>query len=277
MRQRSSSTPTWRRISSTRPRWPSTGNGAPRRTLSSPSPAACDERDQPVAQGAEHALGLARRQAGLEVVEQRVVRAFGLREAGDPALAKLDVAPQVGQEDGEVLLLAGAQPRLVTGRGGVHELGDELGGDAPRLVEVAPGDAQHVLVERRLGPRLVEQLADTIVGEALVGQALDARPLLGAPLGAGGRHDDLLVPGEQQRHALEVGVLGEACVQLGEDGAVAGHGSTVWRTGRAAGQRASPHALRAMSRVSLASANSGAGWRGELSAKRTAPSSMTAR
>jgi hypothetical protein len=104
--------------------------------------------------------------------------------------------------------------------------GDELAGHAAGLVEVAAGlvEVAAGLVERAAGDahgvgldvvarlRRLQQLADLLVGEALVGQASDRRAQLAAPCGAGGRHAHLLVPGQEHRRALEIG--DQACRQL---------------------------------------------------------------
>ena len=184
---------------------------------------------------ARSVLRLGRGQPGLEVVEQRVVGALDLREAGDVALAQLDVAPQVGRKSAKSERLARPRQTSWPAAAGVDELGDEVGGDPARLVEVPPGDADGVGVDVGLGLGLLEQLADAIVDEALVGQAADRRALLGAPPGAGRGHHHLLVPGEEDGHALEVGDLGQARAQLGEDGEVAGHRSDSVAHGGTAG------------------------------------------
>jgi hypothetical protein len=49
-----------------------------------------------------------------------------------------------------------------------------------------------------------------------VRDALERGALTGPPLRTGRRHHDLLVPGEEHRHPLEVGDLGEAGAQLDE-------------------------------------------------------------
>ena len=96
----------------------------------------------------------------------------------------------------------------------MRELLDQVGRDAPRLVEVAPGDADEVRVELRPGRRRLEQLADPVVDEALVREPLDRRALLRAPLGRRRRHDDLLIPGQELAQALEVGDLRQAAAEL---------------------------------------------------------------
>jgi hypothetical protein len=183
-----------------------------------------DERDEAVAHPPQRVLGVGRAHARLEVVEQRVVGALDLGKAGDVAPAQLDVAAQVRLEEREVRGLARPRPRLVAGRAGVRHLLDELARHPPRLVEVAAADAQEVGVEVGLGRRGREQLSDAVVDEAVVGEPLERRALLRAPLGARRRHHDLLVPAEQHRHPLEVRDLGEAAAELGERGGGHGHG-----------------------------------------------------
>jgi hypothetical protein len=73
-------------------------------------------------------------------------------------------------------------------------------------------------VRERLGVRLelFEQLADAIVDESVVDEALERGELRGAGGVAGVGHHHQLVPVEDVRRAPKVGDLAEAVLELGE-------------------------------------------------------------
>ena len=71
---------------------------------------------------------LVRLHARLVVVEHDVVRIVRRLEAGDVLAAQLEVALEVRQHDRVVLLLARAQPALVSLRAGARHLGAQVGG-----------------------------------------------------------------------------------------------------------------------------------------------------
>ena len=215
-----------------------------------------DERDEAVAQPGEGVLGLRGAHLGLVVVEQRVVRPLGLGEARDPAPAQLDVAPHGRLEQREVRVLARAQPRLVAGRARVRELLDQLGRDAARLLEVATGDADEVLVE--LGLRASPPRAARRCGRRRSARARGARPSRAAaratrPRPAASRPPGptpAAGPGSRGRRPRRGG--GAARSGRRTRGDSVAHRQRTGRAGRA--YRASPHDPRATSRVSFASA-----------------------
>jgi ketosteroid isomerase-like protein len=172
------------------------------------------QRDETVAQARQRLGQLVGVQAGLVVVEERVVGVVRLGEAGAVAPAQLDLALQVRGERREVAVLARLQPGHPRRRRRARELGDELARHPARLVVVAaryPHDVGLELVARLRG---LEQLAHALVDETLVRDAPHGGPHLAAPFGAGGRHADLLIPAQHSHRLLEVGDLGKALAQL---------------------------------------------------------------
>ncbi len=167
------------------------------------------------AEGCEHLAYLGRRHPRLVVVEQCRVGQVGRLEALDVAALQLDVRAQVGEERGEVVVLAGLDPGVVAARGGAGHLDAQFGRDAARLVVVATRDADQARVVGVVGERLLErgeplqEAADLGIGEAVVDDAAEGRKRLGAGLGAEWRHGDALVPSEHSRGAAEVRDLGQ--------------------------------------------------------------------
>ena len=94
---------------------------------------------------------------------------LGLGEAVGVAARELDVAPQRGLEDREVVGLARLQPDLEAVRAGARHLGGELAGHAARDVVVAAHGADELRVVAVLG---VEQRAELGRDEPLVREAL---------------------------------------------------------------------------------------------------------
>ena len=89
--------------------------------------AARDELAQRRLEPVEHGAHLVGLHAGLEVVEEHVVRVVGRREAGDVAVLELERAVEPRTEAREVVLGAGLRPG-VDRLGGEHgHLGRELG------------------------------------------------------------------------------------------------------------------------------------------------------
>src|SRR4029453_14672174 len=103
--------------------------------------------------------------AGLEVVEQRVVRVLGLWEARAELPAQLDVALQEGRERRERVPLLGLQPRAARVRGSAGHLGDQLARHAARLVELAPRGPYDVGLDVVARRGRLEQLAHPVAGE----------------------------------------------------------------------------------------------------------------
>ena len=143
------------------------------------------ERDEAVAQALERVAHLGRGHARLVVVEQRVVGVLGLGEARAVAPAQLDVALQEGREGREVVGLARLHPRAARGHA-------RRGPSRPRARR---GRARALSKSRRAtrtmsassssrGAAVGQQLADALVGEALVGQAPDRGAHLPARLAA---------------------------------------------------------------------------------------------
>ncbi len=122
-----------------------------------------DEVHERVAELGEQRPQLSGGEPGLEVVEQQVVGVLGGLEAGDVAVAQLDVALERVAEVAEVRRRARLLPGLLAERVGVADLGGELGRDARRLLvvvldggEQADGVGVGVLAR---GPRLERRRA----------------------------------------------------------------------------------------------------------------------
>ena len=170
-----------------------------------------DQRHQPLAQAAEDRADLGGGHLRLVAVEQGVIGVLGLREARRVAPAQLDVSLQVRGECREVGLGAGPLPRGCALCRGSREVGCELGGHAHRTVTVAAHDAgdRRVLLARGL-----EQLAERLVGQQLVGDALDRGHRLAALLCPARGHLRLLVPRHELCGVIDVGELGERRAQV---------------------------------------------------------------
>ena len=218
---------------STARRWSSASNGPEKTPLlraSSPSPTlSATSVDEVVAQRLEQRPQLGGGEAGLEVVEQHVVGVRGVLEAGDVAVAQLDVARERVAEVGEVRRRAGLLPLLLADGVGVADLGGELGGDADRLLVVAPDGRDQADVVAvgvlALRPRLehLEELPDHRVGELAVADQLERGRVVGAGGGPARRHHRVLVPEQHRVDAAEVGQLGHPLLERSELGGSGAH------------------------------------------------------
>ena len=91
----------------------------------------------------------------------------------------------------------------------------ELGRNPPRLLPVTARDANQAGVVRVVGEgglevaQLVDELADALVAEPLVGDPLHGGEPLGADCGPGRRHHHHLIPLEQRKRRAEVGYFTE--------------------------------------------------------------------
>ena len=106
-----------------------------------------DELDQGRLEPVEDRAHLRRLHAGLEVVQEHVVRVVGGWEAREVAQLQLEDAVEPGAEGGVVGRGAGCDPGVVGLCGGVGDLGCELGRHAGRLVPVAPRDPDEACVQ----------------------------------------------------------------------------------------------------------------------------------
>ena len=106
-----------------------------------------EQRDGAVAQALEHGAQLGGLHPRLEVVEQRVVGVLEL-EALHVAALELDDALEVGEEGGEVGVLAGRLPRVLGERRLARDRGAELGRNPASLLPVAAGHAHEAGLER---------------------------------------------------------------------------------------------------------------------------------
>jgi hypothetical protein len=181
-----------------------------------------DDLDQLGPEDVEDGLHLGGRHSRLVLVQERVVRGVARLHQLRPAERDVVHALQGGQEDGEVVGLAGLEPRAVRLSGLTRPGGRKLGGHAACLLPVAPRDADEagvigVVVELGLERReLVEQAPDLVGDEALVCEARERRAGLG-PCGRALRgHHRPLVPAEHAERAFEVVDLGEVLLQLCE-------------------------------------------------------------
>ena len=191
-------------------RWPSSGNGpSPRPPLASAD--GRDQRHELALEPVEDALHLGRRRSRLEVVEEDVVRIVGRLEARDVLALQLELPVEPRPEGGVVVLLARDDPRLHALGRRLGQLAGEVGRDAPRLLPVAARDADQAGVVGVVGKgglevaQLVDELADPVVAEPLVGDPLDRREPLGADRGTRRRHHHHLIPVEQRKRRAEVG------------------------------------------------------------------------
>ena len=200
------------------------------------------QRDLLLLDPVEHGSHLGRLHAGLEVVEQHVVRLVVVVEALDVPPTEVEVGAQGRQELREVRVLSRLDPDGHRERRGARHLAAQLGGHAARLLPVAtdePDQARLVRVVRlRLleAGELVEQAPHLVRGKGLVGDPVDGRQLFGADAGTAGRHLHLLVPAEKGRRAVEILDLADALLELGEGGL---HLGNVADGGGKAGRRGS--------------------------------------
>ncbi len=99
--------------------------------------ALCYELAEGRPEAVEDAAHLARLHSLLEVVEQRVVRVVGGREAGDVAVLLLERAVEPRPEGVEVVVSAGHRPCLDALGGELRHLGAEVGRDPAGLFPIA--------------------------------------------------------------------------------------------------------------------------------------------
>ena len=232
-RQPSASKPTASSTSITARRWSPTSNGPEKtpwlRACVAVARGLADEVDERVAELGEQRLELGGGELGLEVVEQQVVGVLDGLEAGDVAVAELDVALERVAEEAEVGRRARLLPGLLAERVGVADLGGELGRHAHRLLVVAPdGGEQADGVGVRVlagGPRLerVEQPPDLGVDQLVVGDHLERRRVVRAGGGAVRRHHRVLVPEQHRVDAAEIGQLGHPLLERGQLGGRGAH------------------------------------------------------
>ena len=179
-----------------------------------------DQRDQLGLQLVEDRSHLGRLHALVEVVEQHVVVVLRLREARDVFALKLHVAPQIGQEDREVGLLPGFDPGSQRNRTGACQLGAQIRRDPRGLGVLAPGDAEQaglvrvVVVALLIRAQLLEERADVVVDEELVGDPVERAELLGADVPCFRRHLGVLIPREDRTRHVHVVNLGQLLPEL---------------------------------------------------------------
>ena len=168
-------------------------------------------------------------------------------EAGDVAVAQLEVAGERVAETAEVGRLARLEPGLLAERGGVRHLAGQLRRDPGALLEVAPDPVQQPRVvgvgigSRR--PRLerVEQPADRGVDELLVADPLERGRVVGAADGARAGHHGVLVPEQEREGGVEVDELGHAALEVAERGRRSGQRPALAKTSSSSGSgRSSP-------------------------------------
>ena len=173
----------------------------------------------------EDRLHLGRRHPGLVLVEEGVVGRVARLHVLGPAERDVVHALQRRQEDREVVRLARLEPGDVRLAALARPGGRELGGHAPRLLPVAPRDADQarvvgvvaeLLLERR---HLVEQAPDLVRDEALVHEPGERRRGLRPGGSALRRHHRPLVPAEHAERPLEIVDLGQPLLQVRESGA----------------------------------------------------------
>ena len=187
------------------------------------------ERDEPVDELAQQRAQPGGRHRRLEVVEQDVVRVREALEAGDVAVAQLDLELERVAEAGEVGGRAGLLPGLLAERGGAARLGRQAGRHPHGLLEVAPQLAQQarvVAVGVLLGrPRLelVEQPAQLGVGQPLVRDRLERRRVVAAGGRAARRHHRVLIPEQERVDPLQVGQDRRALEERGQLGGCGAH------------------------------------------------------
>ena len=184
-----------------------------------------DQRNLLFLQPSEDGTHLGRLHAGLEVVEQDVVRLVVVVEALDVLAAQVEVVAEGGQELREVRVLPRLDPHGHRQGGGARHLTAQLGRDAACLLPVAADEPDQARLVRVVRLRLleagqrVEQPTHLVGGERFVRDPAEGRELLGADAGASGRHLDLLVPAEERRRAVEILDLADALLEVGEGGA----------------------------------------------------------
>ena len=115
-------------------------------------------------------------------------------------------------------------PGLHALRGSLGHLRREIRRDAPCLGPILTGDPDQAGVVRIVGQgllqrlQLVEQLADAVVREHLVSDALQRRQAVGTNGAARGGHHHELIPLEHGRSRPQVVDVAQSALQLGELG-----------------------------------------------------------
>ena len=174
-----------------------------------------DQRDELALEPVEDDLDLGRRSSGLEVVQQDVVGIVGGLEACDVLALQLELAVEPWAKGCVVVLLSRDHPCLHALGGRLGQRTGELGRNPPRLLPVTAGDANQagiVRVVREGGlvvAQLVDELADALIAEPLVGDSLHGSEALGADCRPRRRHHDHLIPLEQRKRRAEVGHFSE--------------------------------------------------------------------
>ena len=203
-----------------------------------------DERDELVLEPREQRAQLGGRQPGLVVVEQDVVRVRELarrrrstRCSGSGARAR---APARARKTLKSLASRAAIQACCACAAALEISAARSVGTLTALCwSRRSARMQRRVVGVRVGrcrPRLerVEQLAESRVGDAVVEDPLERLELIGARVGAAGRHHRVLVPQQQAADAVEVGDLPRAAPQLAELGGFALTGRPARRRRRAA-------------------------------------------
>jgi hypothetical protein len=130
-------------------------------------------------------------------------------------------APERRQEDPVVRRRARLEPRRLRLGALAQPGGRELRRDAPRLLPVAPGDADQAGVVGVVRERFLEwrqpfqQPSRLVVDEALVHDPAERGERLRACRRSTGRHHRALVPAQHAERSLQVVDLGETLPQLG--------------------------------------------------------------
>ena len=125
-------------------------------------------------------------------------------------MLQLERPVEKGPERGKVGVLPRGDPGLDRRGGVTGHLGLELGRDAARLLPVGARHADQARVvalgvEGRLDrPDRIEELAERVVREHLVGNALHRGNVLGTGLAAGRGHHHVLIPLEQASRHPEI-------------------------------------------------------------------------
>ncbi len=154
--------------------------------------------------------------ARLVVVEQHVVGLVVAVEALDVAALELDRALEVGEEERVVGLLARLCPDVVRLGRCAGDLRGQLGGHAARLLPVASRRADQarvvgVVVQLLfVAGEVLEQRADLVRDELLVGDPVERRHLRAANGASARRHHHGLVPEQDLHRPAQVVDLAQA-------------------------------------------------------------------
>ena len=181
-----------------------------------------DQRHEFLAQALKQRADRLHRHAVVGAVDQGIGDVLAIAHQLGRTAAEVEDSREVIGDGGEVVGRPRLGPCLIALGARRPPLGDELGRQLPRELEIAARDADEsglvAVGFERLGvwDERIEQAANLRVGETLVGEPRDGRLLAGAGGGTAGRHVGRLIPVQDRHRPVEVVDLGEAGLEVGK-------------------------------------------------------------